>query len=82
MYNQIINPLQERSKPRKVTCEIFFARGKNHFDVDFSALLLNRKARIALGPIGLSGRLSFVLVHNIKPVLGLQQKKAQSYQVR
>ena len=43
--------------------------------MDFSALLLNRKARAALGPIGLSGRLSLVLVHNIKPVLGLQEKK-------
>ena len=65
-YNQIINSLQERSKPRRVNCEIFFARGENRFDVDFSALLLNREARVALGPIGLSGRLSLVLVHNIK----------------
>ena len=28
MYNQIINSLQERSKPRRVNCEIFFAQEK------------------------------------------------------
>ena len=45
-----------------------------HFDFSFPR---NGKERIALSPIGLSGRLSFVLVHNIKLALGQQQQQKQ-----
>ena len=78
MYNQTINPLQQRSKERKGESIVKLVpilqnakqRAKNHFDVDFpSAPLNNREERITLGKIGLSGRLSFEQVHNIKLVL-------------
>ena len=79
MYNQTINPLQQRSKERKGESIVKLVpilqnvkqRAKNHFDVDFTSAPLNREERITLGPIGLSGRLSFELVHNIKLVVGL-----------
>ena len=48
-----------------------------HFDFSFPR---KGKERIALGPIGLSGRLSFVLVHNIKLTLGQQQQQQQKAQ--
>ena len=77
MYNQTINPLQQRSKERKGESIVKLVpilqnakqRAKNHFDVDFPSAPLNREERITLGKIGLSGRLSFEQVHNIKLVL-------------